>query len=288
MQKNYSRANVGLFVGKLVIYAFLMTVFVITIFPVMYTLLASFKTNQEILASGANLLPQKIQLQNYQKAWVLADFKRYTFNSVYMTFFIVVGVLINSSMGGYVFARGKFPGKAAIFAIFTSTMFISMGSLTLFPLLEIAKFLHINKTLWGVIIIQIFGLHITNIFLVRSFVNSIPYEIDEAAKIDGCSFFRIFWNIVAPLLKPIIATIGLITFRQAWNDYLMPMVFTSSNSKQAPLVVGIVALKSSGEAASSWNLMLAGTMISVIPMLVVYLFLNRYFVSGMTAGAVKG
>ena len=271
-----------------VIYLFLTIILILTLYPLVYTLLASFKSNQDILASGTNIWPEKFIWENYKQAWVLADFKRYTWNSIYMTFFIVVGVLINSSMAGYVFSRGKFPGKNIIFALFTSTMFISLGSLTLFPLMEIAKFLHISKTLWGVIIIQVFGLQITNIFLVRSFVNSIPGEIDEAAKIDGCSFFRIFWNIILPLLKPVLATIGLITFRMAWNDYLLPMVFTIANPKQAPLVVGVVALKSTGEAASSWNLMLAGTMISVIPMLIVYLFLNRYFISGLTSGAVKG
>ncbi|MCU6710235.1 carbohydrate ABC transporter permease [Paenibacillus sp. J5C_2022] len=274
--------------GKAAIYLFLLAVLLFTVFPLLYVFFASFKSNQELLASGSNLLPRSFTLDNFKQAWVLADFKRYTWNSMYFTFFIVVGVLFNSTMAGFVFARGRFHGKKLIFGIFTSTMFLSLGSVTLYPQLEIAKLFHIHTSLWGVIIIQIFGLHIANVFLVRSFVNSIPYEIDEAAKIDGCSFFRTFWNVILPLLKPIIATIGLITFRQAWNEYLMPMVFTISNPKQSTLTVGVVALKSTGEAASSWNLMLAGTMISIIPMLAVYLFLNRYFIAGMTSGAIKG
>lgn len=270
------------------IYLFLSFIAVITLFPLIYTFFASFKTNQEILSSGANIFPVKWAFENYSRAWLLADFKRYTWNSVYMTTFIVVGVLINSSMGGYVFSRGKFRGKNIVFALFTSTMFIAMGSITLFPLMQIAKFLRINTTLLGVIIIYVFGLNVTNLYLVRGFIQSVPYEIDEAAKIDGCGFFKIFWAIMMPLIKPILATIGILTFRQSWNDYLLPMVFTLANPKQAPLVVGVVALKSTGEAASSWNLMLAGTMISIVPMLAAYLFLNRYFVKGLTTGAVKG
>lgn len=276
------------YIVKAILYIFLVALLILVVAPLLYVLFASFKTNQEILASSASLLPKKFVFENYEQAWVLADFKRYTWNSIYMTFFIVVGTITTSTMVGYVFARGDFYGKKLIFAVFTSTMFLSMGSLTMYPLLQIARFMHLHTTLWGVIIIQIFGMQITNIFLVRSYVNSIPYEIDEAAIIDGCSFFRVFWNVIMPLLKPIIATIGILSFRNAWNDYLMPLVFTLSNPRQRPLVVGVVALRSTGEAASSWNLMLAGTMISIIPMLIVYLFLNRYFVAGMTSGAVKG
>lgn len=270
------------------VYLTLIVVFIIVVFPIVYTFLASFKTNQEILASGNTFFPEKISFDNYKLAWELGNFERYTYNSLYMTFFITLGVLSTSLVGGYVFARGDFIGRKFIFALFTSTMFISLGTLTIFPLLGIAKALNLHHSLWGVIIIRIFGLNITNIFLVRGFINAIPKEIDEAATIDGCGFFKIFYNIILPLLKPIIATVAIITFKNAWNDYLLPMVFTISNLDNAPLSVGLVALKSTGEAAGSWNLMLAGTVISMLPMLVVYLFFNRYFVSGMTTGAVKG
>ena len=116
----------------------------------------------------------------------------------------------------------------------------------------------------------------------------IDQSLYEAATIDGCSFGRIFASIILPLLKPILATIAIISFKTVWNDYLLPMVFTISTPSKAPLVVGVVSLKNTGDAATSWNLMLAGTMISIIPMMVLYLCLNRYFVEGMTNGAVKG
>ncbi|RED77590.1 carbohydrate ABC transporter permease [Cohnella phaseoli] len=275
-------------ISTLAMYAFLCIVLVFALMPLVFVLFASFKSNQEILAHASRLLPIEWTFQNYKEAWTLANFKRYTWNSVYMTAFIVFGTLLVSTMAGYVFARGRFPGKATLFAAFTATMFLSFGSITLYPLLQIAKILHLNTSLWGVIVISIFGMHIANIFIIRSFVNSIPYEVDEAAIIDGCSFFRTFWNIILPLMKPVIATIGIITFKYAWNEFLLPMVFTLSNPDQRPLSVGIVALRSAGEAASSWNLMLAGTMLSVVPMLAVYLILNRYFVAGLTSGAIKG
>lgn len=273
---------------NIIAYVVLIILLIVTVFPLLYVVLASFKTNQEILTSGANIFPTKFHFENYADAWKLADFGRGTWNSIYMTVLIVLGVIVTSTITGYVFARGNFRGKKFWYICFMSTMFVSMGSLMLYPLLDVTKFLHLNNSLWGVIVIQIFGLNVTNIFLVQGHIESIPKEIDEAAKIDGCGFFRIYTNIIFPLLKPIVATVGLITFRSAWNEYLMPLVFTLGDPQKAPLVVQVVSLRSGGEAASSWNLMLAGTTISIIPMLIAFIFLNRYFVSGLTTGAVKG
>ena len=167
-------------------------------------------------------------------------------------------------------------------------MFVSLGSLTLYPQLMIAKVFGINKSLWGVIIIRVLGMNVTNLFVARAYIRTISPEIDESAKVDGCTFFQIYRSIIFPLLKPLVATLAILEFRFAWNDYLMPMVFTLSNPKRMPLVVGIMNLKGSGAAASSWNLMLAGTSIAIVPMVLVYLMFNRYFIEGLTAGAVKG
>lgn len=273
--------------GKALLYTIMIGFSILVAFPIVYTVLSSFKSNQEILAGGT-IIPEKFVLNNYKQAWQLANFKQYTWNSIYMCFFSVIGVVITSTFAGYVFARGHFPGKKVIFAVFTAMMFISFGSATLYPLLKVAKFLHINKNLWGVIFITVFGVNITNIYLIRGYVLALPYEIDEAAIIDGCSFFMVFVKVVAPLLKPIIATVAILAFQQSWNNYLLPMVFTMSNPQSRPLVVGVVALKSTGEAAASWNLMMAGTTISLVPILIVFLFFNRYFISGITSGAVKG
>lgn len=272
----------------MVMYVFLILFFVFATFPVIYTLLASFKTNSEILASSSSIIPKSFMFENYIQAWNIANFSTYTWNSVYMSAIVVTASIITGTMGGYVLQRSDIPGKKIIFGVFMSTMFINLGTIGLFPLLEIAKAFGIHRTLWGVIIIRVFGINVMGIFLVSGYLKTIPKELDEAAIIDGCSFFKTYSHIILPTLKPIIATIGLLTFRSTWNDYMLPMVFTISNLNQAPLTVGIVALKSSGAVASSWNLMLAGSMISMVPLIIIYLFLNRYFISGLTTGAVKG
>lgn len=269
------------------LYFFLVLLAILVIFPIFYVVMSSFKSTASILTSSS-FFPDTFTFKNYVKAWNLSNFKVYVWNSIYMCSFIVIGTIITSISSGYVFSRGRFKGKGPLLALITFSMFISAGSLYLYPQLNIAKALHLNNSLWGVIIIYIFGINVTNLYLAKGFIDGIPKEIDEAAKVDGCSFFRIFYNIIFPLTKPLIATVGLLAFMNSWNDYLLPMVFTLGNPDKQPLVVGIVSMKTSGESVTSWDLMMAGTVMSVIPMLVVFIALNKYFVSGLTSGAIKG
>lgn len=274
--------------SNIILFVFLAVFFVISFFPVFFTFMSSFKSNMEVLTTGNTLIPKQFVFENYKKAWELADFSTYTKNSVFLSFFCVVGSIFSSTICGYAFDRGKFKGKELIFYFMISSMFVSLGTLTLYPLLMIMKGVNLNKSLWGVIIIRVFGMNVTNLFIARGFVNSIPREIDEAAKIDGCSFFGIYRRIIFPVCKPLIGTVAILSFRSSWNDYMLPMVFTMTNPDRMPLVVGIMHLKSSGDAASAWNLMLAGTAISLIPMIIIYIAFNRLFISGITSGAVKG
>ena len=270
------------------IYLFLIIMSILALFPVVYIVLSSFKTNQEIMVGGVNIIPMEWQIDNYIRAWELANFSLYTYNSLFMCFFIVIGSIITATIEGYVFSRGSTRFTKIVYRVVMASLFVSIGTLSLYPQLGLAKLFKLNGSLWGVIIIHVFGMNVTQVFLSTSYFGQIPKEIDEAAKIDGCSFFRIFIFIIFPLVKPLIATIGLISFRISWSDYLLPYVFTISKPERMPLVVGVVNLKSSGYAASSWDLALAGISISLIPMLVVYLFLNRFFIAGLTEGAIKG
>jgi multiple sugar transport system permease protein len=272
-----------------VIYIFLMLMVFISIFPVLYIFLSSFKTNQEIMVGGISLLPKEWRLGNYLRAWNLANFSKYTWNSIYMCAFIVAGSIATATVEGYVFSRGTSKFTKFVYSLVMASLFISVGTLSLYPQLQVTQLLGLDRSLWGVIIIYVFGLNVTQVFLSTSYFNQIPKEIDEAARIDGCSFFRIFRSILFPLTKPLIATIGLISFRASWSEYLMPYIFTLGDQSKWPLVVGVVSLKSmGGESAVSWDLMLAGISISLIPMLVVYLFLNQFFITGLTEGAIKG
>ena len=269
-------------------YIFLILITIITLFPIIYVISAAFKTNQELMLGGINIFTKNPTLDNFKQAWSLAHFGRYTLNSIYVSLIAVVGVVINSSMSAYVFSRGRFRGKKFFYNMFLATMFISAGSITIFPISKMAIALHLNN-LTGLGIIQMFTISAVNLFLTMGYMKTISYEIDEAATIDGCSFFRTYWNIILPLSKPILATVALTTFQSVWNEYLLSRVLTIHDTNAYTLVVGVTQLKSmGGEGAAQWNLMMAGTLFAILPIIVVYLCLNRYFVAGLTAGSVKG
>lgn len=200
----------------------------------------------------------------------------------------MIVTLISTSMAGYVFARKNFKGKELLYSLFVAFMFVNVGSVTLRPLFELAVKVKMNTSLLSVILIAAGTGQATYIFLVRGFMSTISKELDDAAKIDGCTFFQIYYRITLPLLKPILATTGLLSFRAGWNEYIMPLVFTMSNEKMRPLTVGVTMLKNSGDGTAAWNLMFAGATISIVPIVVIYIFTSKHFMSGMTAGAVKG
>lgn len=270
------------------VYIFLVIVGLLTLYPLVYIILGSFKENRELLLGGLNLLPEKFILSNYTTAWTMGNFGRYTMNSIFLSFSVMVIVLISSSMAGYCFSRKDFFMKNFIYGVMIAFMFINVGSISLRPLFELATSLKLNTSLWGVIFISAGSAQATNIFLVRGYMNSIPKELDEAAKIDGCTFFQTYWMIIIPVLKPVLATIALLSFRSAWNEYILPLVFTMSNAKLRPLTVGVVSLRMAGDGAAAWNIMFAGSAISIIPIVVIYMFTSKYFMSGLTVGAVKG
>lgn len=287
MKKIFNKIKQPKTYGSIILHALLLFLMCVILYPFVVALMGSFKANVEILTSPS-ILPKEWNFDNYIMAWTKANFATYTWNSAWYTVLTVIVAVLTSALNGYAFARGEFRGKKVIFALFTSLMFVTLGSSSLYPTMQIMKVFHLNESLMGLVIKGFFAINIADMYIVRGFVNSIPKELDEAATIDGCSFIGIFFRIMLPLLKPVLATVAILTFSSAWNDYLWPMIVTMGNSSAQPLSVGLRALQTSGNAAASWNLVLAGSMISAIPMTIVYLIFNKYFVKGMAAGAVKG
>lgn len=260
----------------------------LVIFPIIYITLGSFKSRTELLVGGMNIFPSSWHFENYANAWKQANFARYTTNSVIISLGVMIISLVFSTMAGYVFSRSHFRGKELVYGLFVMFMFINVGSVSIRPLFELATKTHMNKSLLSVILFSAGAGQATYIFLARGYVDSVPKELDEAAKIDGCTFFMTFRRVIVPVLQPVIATIALLSFRQGWNEYILPLVFTMTNDKMRPLTVGVNMLKNSGDGAASWEIMFAGATIAVIPMVIVYLSFSKYFMGGSTAGAVKG
>ncbi|MBE6005135.1 MAG: carbohydrate ABC transporter permease [Lachnospiraceae bacterium] len=275
-------------IGRALIWLFITFLCGLMVFPVLYIVFGSFKANQELLVGGSNIFPSRFVIENYIDAWNQANFARFTFNSVFISLGVMVISLITSTMTGYVFSRKDFPFKKALYGLFIAFMFINVGSVSLRPLFELAVKLNLNKSLISVIFISAGTGQATYIFLAKGFVDSLPRELDEAAKIDGCTFFETYSQIIVPLLKPVIATIALLSFRQGWNEYVLPLVFTMSTPEMRPLTVGVNMLKNAGDGTAAWNIMFAGATIAIVPMILIYCFFSRYFMGGMASGAVKG
>ena len=290
---SYMRMSKG---AKIALYTFLIIMVFITILPILYTISASFKTNMEILTDGTSLIPKNPTFDNFKTVWGMSgtslqattNFGDYTVNSIQVSLMTVVLVVLFTSMSAYCFQRGNFPGRDFLYWLFMCTMFIGAGTITMFPILQTTTKLGLNNKV-GVAIVQCATAGASNLFLTMGYLKTIPKDLDESAKIDGCTFFGTWWRIILPLSKPILATVGLMSFRGSWNNYLLPNLMLSGNQKAMTLVVAVVKLQSSGGAgASQYNLMMAGTMLAAMPMIILFLCMNKMFVAGITQGAVKG
>ncbi|MBO5008408.1 MAG: carbohydrate ABC transporter permease [Clostridia bacterium] len=277
-------------ISNIITMIFLLAVALFALFPIIYTVVSSFKTNSELLSSPETFWPKEFTVDNYIQAWQSENFKvgMMLFYSIAYTGVYVFATIMTSSMAGYAFARGKFFLKKLWLALFSATMFIHIVGVGVYPTFEVLGKINLTSSIWSLMLVRVFSVNIVNIYITRSFIQQLPYSLDEAAKMDGLGFGGILFRIIIPLMKPTLATIGLLAFQASWNEYMLPTIFTINHPEQRTLIVGITALKSTGEAAASWNLMLAGTVIALVPVLIFYLFGNRYFISGLAAGAVKG
>jgi raffinose/stachyose/melibiose transport system permease protein len=272
-------------VSRLFIWAFLLITAIATLFPVLMTLFGSLKSNAELM-SGGSILPETWRFTNYVEAWKQTNFARYTWNSMFLSVVSTIGTLLVAAMAAYVVDRREFPGKSLYVGLQASTMFISVGAVVLRPQFDLMVMLGLNKTLWGAILILI-SAHASTFFILLGFFKAIPRELDEAAMIDGSTFTRSFFRIILPLLAPGLGVSGLFAFRHAWNEYILPLVFTMTNPKLQTLTVGLANLRYGSSAAMQIHLMMAGACLSILPMLVVYILANKSFMQ-VTAGSVKG
>ncbi len=273
--------------GRLGSYVVLILVAVFCAFPLIYAFFGSFKSSVGFLNGGSNILPEVWDFSSYTKAWEEANFAQYTINSLVISGVTVVLTLVVGSMAAYVLARTTFRAKPALVAVLGLVMFIP-NVVLIFPIFNMCQRLHLMGNIWSIIITQTASGLPFLVMLMQSYMVSISKEIDEAAEMDGCSFFRKFYLIILPLSKPILATVALFAFKNAWNSYLLPLALSLSKPEIRPLTVGVIALKDMGEGISAWNIMIAGSVLAIFPMVIVYLFMNRYFVEGLTAGSVKG
>jgi multiple sugar transport system permease protein/raffinose/stachyose/melibiose transport system permease protein len=265
------------------IHCFLILVSASCLFPLWWAFASSLKT-QATVFSDLSLFPKNPQWQNYLYAWTKADFGIYFLNSLIYTVAVVVGVILIASMAAYAFSRLQFPGKNIFFILLISTMMIPIPG-SFIALYVLLNKLHLVDTRLGYILPQINGGLALGIFLLKTFFDDLPKELEDSARIDGCGRFRVYWHIALPLAKPAIAVLAIFNILAVWNEYLLAMLVLSDKNLM-PLQRGLMVFQ--GAHITEYPLLMAGIVITILPVLVVYLMLQKHIIKGITAGAVKG
>ncbi|MBV9228647.1 MAG: carbohydrate ABC transporter permease [Chloroflexi bacterium] len=254
--------------------------------PIVWTIVTSLKPPPEASASPPTFLPSHLSWGNYQH---LAGFEDgisvYAFNSTAVALGTVLCTIILSTLGGYGFSRFRFPGKDVLFVTILATLMIPFQSI-LVPLFLVLHTLQLQNTLLGLMLVYTTFQLPFGVFVMRNAFDSVPREIEEAGLIDGCSSWSILYRVMLTIVMPGVITVGLFAFFNSWNEFLAALIFMTDSSKFT-LPIMLLNASSGQYGAIDWGMIQAGVTISMLPCLVLFLLLQRYYVSGLAAGAVK-
>jgi len=264
------------------IHAILLAGAVIMVLPLFWMITTSLKEMWEVFTPEMQWLPETPVWRNYADAWMYAPFGRYYFNTVFVSISVVALQLIICGLAAYALSRLQFPGRDLVFLGVLGTMMLP-GTLMTVPSYLILHWLKWIDTYYALIVPSVFNAF--GIFLLRQFFMTIPRELDDAAIIDGCSRMGILWRILLPLSKAAFATVGIFTFMGQWNSYIWPLIVTNSEEMRM-ISVGISMFKD--QFVTQWTLMMAASTTATLPLLIVFLFAQRFFIEGITLTGLKG
>lgn len=257
---------------------------IIWFIPIYYLIVTTLKNPQEATVHPLGL-PKVLQLENYAEAWTNMEFPRAFGNTFFITASAVLLIIILGSMAGYALARTKSRIGVGMFLLFLAGLIVPF-QMNIVSLYKIVKSLGLMNTLWAVVLVDVAINTPQAVFLFKEFIEStIPKELEEAASIDGCSVFRRFFTIVLPLLKPVISTVVIIVTLNVWNEFMTPLLFLQSREND---VILQEVTRNIGQFATDWTALFPMLMLGVAPLMIFYIFMQKYIIAGVAAGAVKG
>jgi multiple sugar transport system permease protein len=269
-------------VATIVLHVVLVLGAMLTALPLVWMLAASFMPTGEATTYPPRLIPSSITLQHYQDLFTRLNIGRAFFNSALVASAVTLISLLFNSMAGYAFAKLRFSGRDRLFAVLVGALAIPV-QVSMLPLFLLMKSMGLVNTYWGVIIpgmATIFG-----IFLIRQYMLTLPQDLLDAARIDGASEWTIYWKVVMPLARPVLVTLAIFAFMSSWNDFMWPLIIlTDSDRYTLPVAVANLV----GEHVQDVELMMAGSVLTVLPVLILFLALQRQYIAGLTVGSVKG
>ncbi|GAC1687270.1 MAG: carbohydrate ABC transporter permease [Ktedonobacteraceae bacterium] len=268
--------------SNIVLYILLALFTITSLGPLVFALISSFKTQADVLAFPPTLVPNPFIWSNYSAFFTQPLFLRWVLNTFIYAGGVVILNVFFSAMAGYALSRMNFPGKNLIFVTTLSVMMIPLA-VTLIPKFLVANSLHIANTPLA-LILPLMAQPLT-VFIMVQFMKSLPKELEESAMIDGASRWRTFYSIILPLVKPALTTVAIVSFQGAWNDFQWPLVVLGSQD-QYTLPLGLFFFKSANYTL--YNLLLAGSMFNLVPIVVLFFIFQRYFIGGSLGSAIKG
>ncbi len=249
--------------------------------PYLWMVLTSFKSNSEILTSTNHLLPKEPTLSGYRKVLEEVPFFRWFINSLSTSAIVTVGAMFSSALAGYIFAKFRFRGKRLLFVVILATMMVPF-QIVMVPTYIIISKLNLVNDLSAIVIpylVSAFG-----IFLAKQFIEAIPNELIEAARMDGASEFRTFWSLVIPQIKPALSALAIFSFMASWNNYLWPLIILNEESK---MTVPLALVFFNGQNVVNYNVVMSAAVLIMIPVVVIFLIFQKQFIKGLTMTGFK-
>lgn len=267
---------------KVLLYAVYVLIAAIFFVPFVYTIATSFKTLPDSV--NVTLIPHPWTTSAWHAIWTEFDFVTYVKNSLFLAAVIVTCSLFLSALGGYAFARLRFPGRDLLFLVVLGTLMVP-DQLRLIPIFLMIVHWGLFGSFWGYIVINLVSA--VNLFFMRQYFLTIPRDFEEAAKLDGAGYFKTFWRVMLPLALPAMAALAILQFQGTWNDFFWPLIlFGQGNPSHYTIQLGLAHLF--GTYGSQWPEISAGAIIAILPVLIIFLVFQRFFVSGAITAGVKG
>lgn len=255
---------------------------IVMVFPLLWALSTSLKTDLEVFSKPYSLIPEKQQWQNYKTVFSILPFTKYFINSLFVSLFTIVITLLTSSLAAYTFSRLHFRGRELLFLLYLATLMVPR-QVVLIPNFIIMRKLNLLDDLWSLILTGSFTAYGT--FFLRQFFLTVPMDLEEAALLDGLGYWRRLLQIIIPLAKAALVTLTIITLLNTWNDFLFPLVFINSDQKRT-LTVGLSLLR--GDYDTRWNIVMAATLLSISPLVMFFCFAQKSFIEGIALSGIKG
>jgi ABC-type glycerol-3-phosphate transport system permease component len=271
------------FIKSTLVYLLLSAFALFFIIPFLWILSTSLKGDAQIFVIPPQWIPETFHWENYAKVFERIPFLLYVKNSVFISVIVIIGTVLSSSIVAYSFACLNWPGKNILFIIVLATMMLP-AQVIMIPVFVFFKEIGWLNTFKPLTLPAFLGGGAFNIFLLRQFFLSIPRDLLDSARIDGCSEFRIYWNIVLPNAKPALATVAILTFMFSWNDFLGPLIYLSDQAK-GTIALGLGMFV--GQYVTEWSLLMAASMLMMLPMLIIFFVFQKYFIQGFIMSGIK-